>query len=709
MLRVSDLSIGTTLENRYKLVQKLGEGGCAVIWEVEDLETNGDRKAIKVCKSHEFKTVLLLRQEFLTLQKFQKDPENQQAKYIVQVENLYPRNKPHRDDRIPLHFFVMEKITGCTLENLILKSSQDQDYNYKNNFGRSLYQFLFYRYSPLRSHISYLHIANWLEQLTKILQYLHSQQIIYCDLKPANIMITDDGNIKLIDFGVIKIIEDKNLYLKEVATQSVKRGFTLDYAAPEQMCGQALLQSDFYSLGQTLLFAATGLHPSELEPNWRSQFPPQLRNFLDKATQEDSLKRHPDADNLLKEAKQVTRSLRYQFGRWAVAKQMLVVLGIAAIATVSTLAMRSTGLLQNLEFATYDQMLRMRPALPPDPHLLIVAIKPEDYTWMGGRDISNATLTKTIQRLLPYQPRVIGIGVARDQPDQEGMESLSQLLQQHSNIFGSCEHSFGKTKSSFSFVPTPAAPLGFGTSSEDIRRQILAYRKIPQDKCSAKASFNLLVAHRYLNTEYTQPIGKADRTYPLGFATFPSLELGQGAYQDSGIDKLDKSFQILIDYRSQPIAETISLTELMTTDIAPQKIRDRIVLIGRFDVNADPPHPTPMGSMFSVELRAQMISQLVNTAKGKRPVLRPASFEIDLFCIVIVAGLSSFGGWRMKSWRGQGIFGLSLLVISFSGCLFILTVTGLWIVFVPTAMAAIVANLGIFLYNQDSFRVTGKA
>ena len=51
MIEVWDLEIGETLEHRYLLIDKLGDGGFGVIWEVEDLEASRDRKAIKVCTS----------------------------------------------------------------------------------------------------------------------------------------------------------------------------------------------------------------------------------------------------------------------------------------------------------------------------------------------------------------------------------------------------------------------------------------------------------------------------------------------------------------------------------------------------------------------------------------------------------------------------------------------------------------------------------
>ncbi|OIP73945.1 MAG: hypothetical protein AUK48_09740 [Oscillatoriales cyanobacterium CG2_30_44_21] len=760
MLKVTDLKIGVTLEARYKLIQKLGEGGTAVIWEVEDLEANGDRKAIKVCNSHAFKAVMLLRQEFSTIQRLQKDlekePKSEQAKYIVQVETLYPLKKPHQDDRIPLHFFVMERIVGCTLESLILKSAQIDQQAKRKNLWRSLYRFCFYRYPFLRSQIPYSQIANWLAQLTEALQYLHSRHIIYCDLKPANIMITNDGNIKLIDFGAVILTEDKNTYQREVATRSAQGGFTFGYVAPEQMCGQALPQSDFYSLGQTLLFALTGLPPSEIsvriqqdkqldisnpkpkkvvlpasraepllgfgfnyaEPlskqsshYWRSQFPSELSNFLLKAINDDPLQRHRDVEDLSKEGKSIAKSLRSQFGERAVLTQMLVVAGIAAIATASTLGLRSAGVLQTWELQAYDQIVRMRPDRGADPRLLIIDVPREI------RVISDQLLVDILSRLKKYHPRVIGIPLIRDQERPTTLDSaikLQKIIQKNPNIFGMCVHSDSDGKRpTYPFLPKITTPIGFINSHEDPdkspRRHLLMYREMPLDQCPANISFALLIAHQYLQIPSQDNPQMLSKTYRLGKATFHSLELGQGAYQDRTIDYFENVFQIMIDYRSPNIDEVIPVSNLLEADLPLEKFRDRLVLIGRASINRDATNiKTPYGSnveFSDTQITSQIISQLINVAEGKQPILSPATFVIDLSWILILSSLSAFLGWRITLRTGQFIVMLSLLIFIYLACFYLFIFQGLWLGLVPMIISSVVANLSAITYTKYQYKL----
>jgi serine/threonine protein kinase len=104
-------------------------------------------------------------------------------------------------------------------------------------------------------------VVNWAIQICDVLVYLHSQKpnpIIYRDMKPSNIILSDDGTIKLIDFGIAR--EYKN----EADNDTVYIG-TRGYAAPEQYggTGQTSVRSDIYSLGVTLYHLLTGKSPNE--------------------------------------------------------------------------------------------------------------------------------------------------------------------------------------------------------------------------------------------------------------------------------------------------------------------------------------------------------------------------------------------------------------------------------------------------------------
>ena len=95
-------------------------------------------------------------------------------------------------------------------------------------------------------------------------QYAHQNLIIHRDLKPANILVTGEGAIKLLDFGIAKLLADEADTTKRVVTRFQPR--TLAYAAPEQLANRAVsTSSDVYSLGVVLYRLLTGHHPYRLD------------------------------------------------------------------------------------------------------------------------------------------------------------------------------------------------------------------------------------------------------------------------------------------------------------------------------------------------------------------------------------------------------------------------------------------------------------
>ena len=705
MLEIDDLEVGRLVENRYELIQKLGDGGFAVVWEVKDIQANCDRKAIKFLKRQDALAIQLFRNEFWTL-----DSLNCDRIVKVQPESLYPERESDEDD-YTLRFFVMEKVEGKTLEKLIKESKIEPD-NQKLSFVKSIWQFLFCRYPPLRSHITYVQIANWLEQLAETLKCIHSEKVIHCDIKPANIIITPNGDIKLIDFGVATQTNGREYAIK-FDSRSQIGGWTPDYAAPEQKNKQVLLASDFYSLGLTILSALTGQIPPPKpdESKLRSQFPPELTAFLVRATKDDHTHRYLNAKDLHNAAKDVAIALRRKYGHWNGLRQVVKVLGIAAIATISTLAMRSTGILQNIELIAYDQMLRTRLPVETDPRLLIVAIKPEDYEWMGGRDISNALLTKTIQNLLPDQPRAIAIATRRDQPDKEGIKEFQKVLTENHNVFGVCVHGDGNNKG-YVFQPKPITPVGFGNGMEDQdsyhRRQLLFYQDDEDKNCVEPTSFSLLVANHYLRTQHHQGESIQTGSHKLGSALLQRLEAAQGAYQGTQIKEyFDGNFQIMIDYRSPKVAEIISIREVIAQKLSPDKIRDRIILIGRIDDKEDD-LLTPYGKMSGTELKAQMISQLITAAEFQnKHLLKPASFSLDLYLISGLSLLIAYLSWRSTSYQGQRAILIFAPITLYGGCFLMLSTQGLWLGFVPFIITASIAILIGYGYNKIGYVIMG--
>ena len=134
------------------------------------------------------------------------------------------------------HYLVMEFVRGSDLEDIIRREQSIPE-------ARAL---------------------QWADQICDVLEYLHRQQppIIFRDLKPSNIMIDSDGNVKLIDFGIAKVFQPL-----QVGTQIGTPG----YAPPEQYQGIATPQSDIFALGATLHHMLTGRDPRHEPP---FSFPP---------------------------------------------------------------------------------------------------------------------------------------------------------------------------------------------------------------------------------------------------------------------------------------------------------------------------------------------------------------------------------------------------------------------------------------------------
>jgi tRNA A-37 threonylcarbamoyl transferase component Bud32 len=200
------------LRNRYLIVRKIGQGGMAAVYQATELSQPGTAWAIKEMSD----AALINDQERVyAIQAFQQEGDL--------LRRLNHPNLPKVIDFFTeggKHYLVMEYVPGQTLHTVLEKRSQP---------------------------FTEAEVLSWAEQLCDVLGYLHKQQpkIIFRDLKPSNIMLTPNGQIKLIDFGIVR-------FFKPGKTRDTVAMGTPGYVAQEAVGGQTDERSDIYSLCVTL-------------------------------------------------------------------------------------------------------------------------------------------------------------------------------------------------------------------------------------------------------------------------------------------------------------------------------------------------------------------------------------------------------------------------------------------------------------------------
>lgn len=202
----------TTLNNRYVVIDKIGQGGMAAVYKATDKWQPGSVWAVKEMSD---KTLTDPEERKWGIKAFRQEAEL--------LRTLNHPNLPKVTDHFTQgskHYLVMELIEGDTLESLL---------------------------NTRQAPYSESEVLPWALQLCDVLGYLHSQRpkIIFRDLKPGNIMLKWNGQLKLIDFGIVR-------FFKPGKTQDTMALGTPGYTAPEAISGQTDEQSDIYSLCVTL-------------------------------------------------------------------------------------------------------------------------------------------------------------------------------------------------------------------------------------------------------------------------------------------------------------------------------------------------------------------------------------------------------------------------------------------------------------------------
>ncbi len=203
----------------YRVLRELGKGGMGIVYlAVRDDGTFRKNVAIK-----------LLRGDAVTPEFIERFRNERQVLANFDHPNI-ARILDGGDTTDGMPFYVMEYVEGRPIDKYC-----DED---KLNLNNRLKLF---------------------QKLCGSLQYLHQNQVIHRDLKPGNILVSNEGVVKLLDFGIAKQLGPASMEL----TTAEGTPLTPAYASPEQFTGRADARSDIYTLGVILYLMLTGKLPDQ--------------------------------------------------------------------------------------------------------------------------------------------------------------------------------------------------------------------------------------------------------------------------------------------------------------------------------------------------------------------------------------------------------------------------------------------------------------
>jgi len=207
--------IGKILGKRYEILEKIGGGGMALVYKAKCRLLN------------RFVAVKILRPEFISdeefINKFEKESQAAASLSHPNIVNIYDVGTDNE-----VHYIVMEYVDGKTLK----------------------------KYIKEKGFLQNDEVIKISKQIALALQHAHNNHIVHRDIKPHNILITEDGRVKVTDFGIARAITSSTI------TNTGNVIGSVHYFSPEQARGGFVDEkSDIYSLGVTMFEMTTGRVP----------------------------------------------------------------------------------------------------------------------------------------------------------------------------------------------------------------------------------------------------------------------------------------------------------------------------------------------------------------------------------------------------------------------------------------------------------------
>ncbi len=257
-----DKYLGTVVGGKYSVIKLIGRGGFYSAYIVQDIKSN-KRWAMKLCDKTNRNYSPAIRKKILQEPHMMMKLNHPAIPKVVDIgEN---------DENI---FIVREYIEGVTLESVVREcGAQSAD-----------------------------KVIEWGKEICDMLRYLHNliPPHIYCDIKPANVILMPDNHLKVVDFGSVRIYD-------LMKNRDTCWWGTIGYAAPEQYggCQQTDARTDIFGLGMTMHHLVTGVDPNqppyETKPicQINPDLPKGLEYIISKCIQPNPDDRYQNCDELM--------------------------------------------------------------------------------------------------------------------------------------------------------------------------------------------------------------------------------------------------------------------------------------------------------------------------------------------------------------------------------------------------------------------------
>jgi CHASE2 domain-containing sensor protein len=391
----------------------------------------------------------------------------------------------------------------------------------------------------------------------------------------------------------------------------------------------------------------------------------------------------------------------------------VLTIGTVALASVLVtgfvIGVRTLGFLQAWELQAYDQLMQLRPNEGQDKRLLLVTITEEDVQSQpvqerGAASLSDSTLERVLEKLERSQPRGIGLDIYREIPVGDKYKKLANILSNSDRFYAICKYGNPGIR-----PPQEAKSEHHGFNNviidfdDVLRRHLLAVSDA--SPCQNHYALSWELAKRYLADEGIKN-GTLNNYLQFGQTVFKTLETNTGGYYNINVS----GHQILLNYRaSEPIAQKVTLQQVLSDRFDPSLAKNRIVIIGTTDPSFnDHRWRTSYGrgqgsvrNLSGMEIQAHMVSQILSAVLDNRPLIWSLPKPVEILWIWCWSFVGSLVAWRFESLvnilLGEGI----IIGVLYGSCWALLVLIGGWIPLVPPALAVVVAGGSLVILNRS--------